>query len=44
MGRWIDFWLTDEPIAKIAPHLPAHLRGTAHMDDLRVINGTVHVL
>ena len=41
MGR---FWLTEEPFAKIAPHLPTGTRGKERVDDRRVISGVVHVL
>ncbi len=39
-----QFWLTDEPFAKIAPHLPTNTRGKPRVDDRRVISGIVHVL
>jgi len=38
------FWLTEAQFAKIAPHLPADMRGKARVDDRRVISGIVHVL
>ncbi len=39
-----QFWLTDGPFAKIAPHLPTDTRGKPRVDDRRVISGIVHVL
>jgi transposase len=38
------FWLTEALFANIAPHLPTDTRGTARVDDRRVISGIVHVL
>jgi transposase len=38
------FWLTDEQLATIAPHLPPDTRGKERVDDSRVISGIVHVL
>ena len=38
------FWLTDEQIATIEPHLPTNTRGKPRVDDRRVISGIIHVL
>src|SRR5215210_1562223 len=38
------FWLTDEQIATIEPHLPTNRRGKPRVDDRRVISGIIHVL
>jgi transposase len=38
------FWLTEEQIARLEPHLPTDTRGKARVDDRRVISGIVHVL
>src|ERR687897_2441806 len=38
------FWLTDEQIATIEPHLPTNTRGKPRVDDRRVISGIIPVL
>jgi transposase len=38
------FWLTDEPFARIEPHLPTGTRGKPRIDDRRVISGIIQVL
>jgi len=38
------FWLTDEQLAKIEPHLPTDTRGKPRVDDRRVISGIIYVL
>ena len=38
------FWLTDDQLARIEPHLPTDTRGKARVDDRRVISGIVHAL
>ena len=39
-----NFWLSDEPWAAIAPHLPMVHTGPERKDDRRVISGIVHRL
>lgn len=43
MNRYL-FWLTDEQLEKIAPHLPNDTRGKPRVDDRRVISGIMHIL
>jgi len=38
------FWLNDTQWARVAPHLPADVRGVPRVDDRRVISGIIHVL
>jgi transposase len=38
------FWLTDELLAKIAPHLPVDTRVKERVNDRRVIGGIVRML
>jgi hypothetical protein len=37
-----QFWLTDEPFARIAPHRPADMQGKGRVDDRRAIGGIGH--
>jgi transposase len=39
-----QFWLSDEPFARIEPFLPTYTRGKERVDDRRVISGIIHVL
>ena len=38
------FWLSDEQLERIEPHLPSDVRGVERVDDRRVISGILHVL
>lgn len=38
------FWFTDRQWARIAPLLPANVRGKKRVDDRRVLSGIVHAL
>jgi transposase len=38
------FWLTDDQLERLGPHLPTDTRGKPRVDDCRVISGIVHVL
>jgi transposase len=38
------FWLTDEQVGRLLPHLPTDTRGKPRVDHRRVISGIIHVI
>ena len=38
-----QYWLTDARVERLKPHFPK-VRGTARVDDRRVLSGILHVL